>query len=50
MILFGNKLKINGGMYTTALLITLGIFLFFSQFTILILKYLKIKKNFIRTK
>ncbi|HBG0960252.1 ABC transporter permease, partial [Clostridioides difficile] len=44
MILFGNKLKINGGMYTTALLITLGIFLFFSQFTILILKYLKNKE------
>ncbi|PTL50769.1 FtsX-like permease family protein, partial [Clostridioides difficile] len=50
MILFGNKLKINGGMYTTALLITLGIFLFFSQFTILILKYLKNKEKFYKNK
>ncbi|EQF25389.1 ftsX-like permease family protein, partial [Clostridioides difficile CD160] len=32
MILFGNTLKINGGMYTITLLITLGTFLFFSQF------------------
>lgn len=29
MILFGNKLKINGGMYIIVLLIILGIFLFF---------------------
>ncbi|MCE0571438.1 ABC transporter permease, partial [Clostridioides difficile] len=50
MILFGNKLKINGGMYTTTLLITLGIFLFFSQFTILILKYLKNKEKFYKNK
>ena len=50
MIIFGNKLKINGGMYTTALLITLGIFLFFSQFTILILKYLKNKEKFYKNK
>ncbi|KPI54398.1 ABC transporter permease [Clostridioides difficile] len=50
MILFGNELKINGGMYTTTLLITLGIFLFFSQFTILILKYLKNKEKFYKNK
>lgn len=50
MILFGNKLKINGGMYTITLLITLGTFLFFSQFMILILKYLKNKEKIYKNK
>ncbi|MDI0265350.1 ABC transporter permease [Clostridioides difficile] len=50
MILFGNKLKINGGMYTITLLIILGTFLFFSQFIMLILKYLKNKEKFYKRK
>ncbi|WLD27827.1 ABC transporter permease protein YxdM [Clostridioides difficile] len=50
MILFGNKLNINEGMYTIALLITLGTFLFFSQFSILILKHMKNKEKFYKNK
>ncbi|MCC0652044.1 ABC transporter permease [Clostridioides sp. ES-S-0005-03] len=50
MILFGNKLNINGDMYMIALLITLGMFLFFSQFTILILKHMKNREKFYKNK
>lgn len=49
MILFGNKLKINGGMYTTTLLITLGIFLFFSIYDFDI-KVFKNKEKFYKNK
>lgn len=50
MVLFGNKLNINGGMYTVTMLITLGTFLFFSQFSVLILKYMKNKEKFYKNK
>nr|UWI51574.1 FtsX-like permease family protein [Clostridioides difficile] len=50
MVLFGNKLNINGGMYTVAMLITLGTFLFFSQFSVLILKHMKNKEKFYKNK
>lgn len=45
LILFGNRLGLNGGMYIIAAMSIIGIYLFFSQFTVLFLNSIKKKEE-----
>lgn len=45
LVLFGNRLGLDGGMYIIAAMSIIGIYLFFSQFTVLFLNSIKKKEE-----